>query len=748
MSIKNGKEKSVYLKVNINKFFTLYCVQSWLNFFSIYGGQVYIICEKNDIISEIRKNLFFGNLPLREYERLREKQCDPLFVESDFEKLTKFVEKIVVPHWVNAAVSHLTCFLHAKENGYNNFWNIDADDTIFISPSFKLLKEAFIKVENISHCCDCISLDMWNSQSNGFHWSFGVAYLKTNWDWKSILESNIDIIHSFWDNIKLSRNIRNIDHAFTALAQKHVIKALTFYIEHAIFCHYGLFLDKKFMYPGSSINYWADGEIIYPMINIRKPIAPSAIKIYLNTSLPLPPDLPRGSAPTVIPNITSSTSEDEDRTSGIAMECHKTVTVAGRAVAGDISDCKIINYWFATNYGAVLSCYALQETLFSLGKSAKVVNFMPNHWRQNYTNSFSAEFSRRHLHLTRCLWDQEDLKPLNDVTDSFIVGPDQVFRPDLYTSHGGSVFQLDFVRADRRRIACSASFGKLTYEVPSDEASRFQYNLAQFDAISVSEIPGIAIFDKMGITSTQIIDPVFYLSRQIWHRLANSHSSKHEKCVLYFSLPYIKAIQLPPILDIASAALRIPVHVQQFDLQRSVEDWLDAIREASFVVTDSFYGMCFAILFHRPFVVLGVYRDVRSRMNEVLGVLGLETRIIDPGKLEGLESLFAPIDWGRVDEIIELEKKRALTWLKNALEKPVQRKEFAGPRLDRLDGDISRLNSDQAIVVNRYQIIAKYYISKILKKFTFGQCKTRNTERFNKYNRLLIRLHELKKIVC
>lgn len=455
--------------------------------------------------------------------------------------------------------------------------------------------------------------------------------------------------------------------------------------------------------------------------------------------------LPLESALSGNPNITSSSVEHENRTGFFAKARQESVTEALHFAAGDISDCKIINYWFATNYGAVLTCYALQETLFSLGKSAKVVNFMPNYWRQNRKGSFSEDFSSRHLHLTRRLWNYEDLKKLNDVTESFIVGSDQVFRHDLYATHGGGVFQLDFVRPNKRRIACSASFGRFKFVAPPIEARRFQYNLAQFDAVSVREKLGVAIFEKMGIASTQIIEPVFYLSQRRWHELADCHTEEHDKCVLYFSLPYIKGTQQPPVLDIVSEALGVPVHIQVFDLQRSVEDWLDSIRKASFVVTDSFHGMCFAILFHRPFAVLGVYGEVRSRMDEVLGVLGLEERIIDAGKREGLEALLTPINWEQVDEIIEREKIRALAWLKDALGKPIRRKEYAGPRLDWLDADVSRLERDHAIILNRYPILAKYYVSKLLKKITFGQYRVRNTARFYKYQGLIMRLREIKK---
>ncbi|MBQ3171514.1 MAG: Coenzyme F420 hydrogenase/dehydrogenase, beta subunit C-terminal domain [Mailhella sp.] len=466
-------------------------------------------------------------------------------------------------------------------------------------------------------------------------------------------------------------------------------------------------------------------------------------------------------------NITSSTPEHENRTGFFFLARQKSATEALSFAASDISDCKIVNFWFGVNYGATLTCYALQETLFSLGKTAKVVNYMPPHWRDTREGSFSDKFSRKHLHLTRRFWDYADLATLNDVTDTFLVGSDQIFRHEYYESCGGPVFQLDFVRANKRRIACSASFGKLAYDAPAEEAERFQYNLSQFDAVSVRETPGVAIFDRMGIPAEQIIEPVFYLPQKRWHELADGHTEEHGEGVIYFSLGYQNAAEQPPILHFAAERLGVPVNVQIFDRQRSVEDWLDSIRKASFVVTDSFHGMCFAILFHRPFAVLCSYGEMRSRMDEVLGVLGLQEHLIDPGKSEGLDGLLAPIDWNSVDAAIEKEKTRALTWLKGALERPIRVKAQAGPRLDRLEDkarlhenmlaglaedtrrqmeELSRQNTkDVILVLSRCRILRKYYWYKLLSKITSGKRRKRYVAKRNLWHDRVRRLRELKK---
>ena len=100
------------------------------------------------------------------------------------------------------------------------------------------------------------------------------------------------------------------------------------------------------------------------------------------------------------PNITQPSEEHENRTGFFVMARQKSVTEALRFAAGDVSDCKIVNFWFAMNYGANLTCYALQEAIFAMGKTAKVINYMPSHWRTNRKGTFADAFARKHLHLT------------------------------------------------------------------------------------------------------------------------------------------------------------------------------------------------------------------------------------------------------------------------------------------------------------------------------------------------------------
>ena len=73
------------------------------------------------------------------------------------------------------------------------------------------------------------------------------------------------------------------------------------------------------------------------------------------------------------------------------------------------------------------------------------------------------------------------LKELNNNTEAFIVGSDQVWRYDLYKFHGGNIYQLDFVNDDRKKIAYSASFGADKFIAPQLEKNIFKHYIKYYN---------------------------------------------------------------------------------------------------------------------------------------------------------------------------------------------------------------------------------------------------------------------------
>lgn len=245
----------LYLKVFTDKPFTNLCVQQWLDIADVLNAKVFIICEKLKLINQIKNECFWHGKPVGESE--------VSFFPADFDSLKSLAKELVVPRWVNAAVSHLTTFQHASDNGYGCFWNIDADDTFFcLTPKqvAEILLQVQKKFEN-QHL-DLCSLDMWFSLNGGKHWSFGVCLTRNIPNFFNLLIHHKQACHKDFESI--AENVRNLDFFITFLTKhEEKLKIGTFYVKNAAFTHYGLFLAQ---YPGVGTTIWCNGELLLPFI--------------------------------------------------------------------------------------------------------------------------------------------------------------------------------------------------------------------------------------------------------------------------------------------------------------------------------------------------------------------------------------------------------------------------------------------------------------------------------------------------
>ena len=271
--IKNN-EPVFYLKVNRNEDYTFSCLQHWINTVEMMGADYYILCDKPKLERSILKRIVFPNSNIKFLKSCRDNN------------LKKYVDKIATKFWAKAAYAHLTTFLHAKNNGFQSFWNVDADDTTFTVMPEKCI-QILKKAENYAkdNKIDAFSFDMWNSRTKNVHWSFGITYTQMNKDWFDIFDKNIKID---WKTKYSSYATEwNADFFFTHLRDTGEATIQQFYVDNLIFIHWGSFMINII---GSNICQFKNGKIIYPIISkILKnkdvgeiPIAKESIKFDLN----------------------------------------------------------------------------------------------------------------------------------------------------------------------------------------------------------------------------------------------------------------------------------------------------------------------------------------------------------------------------------------------------------------------------------------------------------------------------------
>lgn len=244
------KQPVFYLKINRDAPYTIECIQMWLDVIKAIGADYYFVCDNKWLEHKVLKSCFFPNRDIK-------------FISSFGKNRIHNAENLYTGNWKNATYAHLTPFYHAKQNGYENFWSIDADDTFFLMNADRTaLALKYAQNYALDSRMDIISLDMWLSRTCGRHWSFGVTYVDAGRvDYTEIFD-NIGS-RAWMGSYNDIEEIFNLDWFFTYLRDKKEINVGSFYVEGCWFVHFGNFISNPIY---SWINYWESGKIHYPIL--------------------------------------------------------------------------------------------------------------------------------------------------------------------------------------------------------------------------------------------------------------------------------------------------------------------------------------------------------------------------------------------------------------------------------------------------------------------------------------------------
>lgn len=347
----------------------------------------------------------------------------------------------------------------------------------------------------------------------------------------------------------------------------------------------------------------------------------------------------------------------------------------------------ILTFHFALNYGAVIQAWALSQYLTGLGHDVRIINYNPaktklpwwirtiwhKQWQQLYRTVKFRCFCRKYLKETRPIFDVKDIEELN--LDVIVVGSDQVWNVDFFKQKDGRfnpVYFLDGLSADAKKIAYAASMGEA---LPPSYCWREELiqALKAFDARLVREDFAKRELQKFGCASEWVIDPTLLVNPDIYDELT-SKEAERESYLFSYLLTQIDAglnlceqyrklnpceFRLVTLRSIKNKNLVFP----------SPRQWMSLLRNARFVITDSFHGVALSIAFNVPFAVLLKQASVgqNTRIIELLERIGLTDRIIDPKSLN--EAVFAKkIDWTFVNEHIREFRMHSRMLLKDDLE--------------------------------------------------------------------------------
>lgn len=350
------------------------------------------------------------------------------------------------------------------------------------------------------------------------------------------------------------------------------------------------------------------------------------------------------------------------------------------------------------NYGSALQSYATQKIFESLGLETEIIDYrreaiiqksinqilkdktMSNIMKLKYVLIYPStrkgrrifdKFLETNINQTarRYTYD-DDFEKYPIEADIYCTGSDQVWNSGW---HNGTPkpFYLSFVPEGKKKIAFSASFGKEKLE--EWEKPEVKELLSSYDAISIRETSGIQIAKELGFeNAVHILDPTMILEPKYWYELSEERLVK-EKYVLVYQLCNNAEFDKYAVTFAKKKGLKLIRMCTRYDQLRKVgrgivlppvEGFLQLIRHADYVLTDSFHCTAFSITFHKRFV--GFYPNAYgSRLESIVKMTGLEERLITD--YSNFDIADSPIDYNKVDAIIQEKRNDGMEFLRNAI---------------------------------------------------------------------------------
>ena len=351
----------------------------------------------------------------------------------------------------------------------------------------------------------------------------------------------------------------------------------------------------------------------------------------------------------------------------------------------------IASMLFQNNFGAVLTVYALYKTIEDLGYNPLIIyNNFYGSANNLYSDMKGNKFGLKYLNIANEYFSKEELEKLNEKCDNFIVGSDQVFRW-LFNRKNISHYLLNFAYNFKNKIAYSSSFGISNFEGELKEKIFFKYYLKQFDNVSVREDDGVRICrEDFDVSATQVLDPVFLIN-DYDYLISKSSKNVNHKFIAVYSL----YTNIQNELDFISNKLSLNIeYLNKDNNEDSIEDWLWTIKNCELLITDSFHGSCFAIIFNKPFVCILNEESGISRLESLSNMFDIKDRIItDLSEVMNKPDFLLKMDWTKINEKLKIEKEKSLKWLKNALENKKEKYNYRDDIINLLINENTDLNN-------------------------------------------------------
>lgn len=369
-----------------------------------------------------------------------------------------------------------------------------------------------------------------------------------------------------------------------------------------------------------------------------------------------------------------------------------------------------------TNYGGNLQNFALQKTLRDMGHKpitidrhasikpkAKLIStlklgyfkrlvlhylkgtskplwksYFSSKKEQDYIRQDITTFIDTYINKTPRLYSDDAVHAVfkQNKFDAVIVGSDQCWRPkyspNIYT------YYLDFLKdnKDIKKLAYAASFGTGDWEYTEEQTARCKELIKQFDLVTVREKAAVnLVTEKLNKDAEFVLDPTLLLSKEDYIELFVGKNLPDNKGIYTYILD--DSDWKTQVVETSKETLGLPQFSNQHDESNknsqkipSIESWIKGFADADFVITDSFHGTVFSIIFNKPFISLVNVSRGASRFESILSEFGFLHRLIDKFEHKKITGLLEHnVDKEVINSKLEELKSKSLDLLNNSISK-------------------------------------------------------------------------------
>lgn len=370
----------------------------------------------------------------------------------------------------------------------------------------------------------------------------------------------------------------------------------------------------------------------------------------------------------------------------------------------------IITYWDTkNNYGTVLQNYALQQFLKKLNVRAFLMRIqfdsklsriqIYKHMAENYglkklvAHIFSrpfikalnaslrikqkdlsrnfANFIETNLNPSSIFHSYAELERCCPEADFYIAGSDQIWntygKPVEEIGDEIRAYLLSFVQGGKMQVSCAASFGSPEFDPTFSDI--FKNALEMFEFVSVREQSGVDICRKLGIQNVFLQqDPTMLMSVSDYRNIESKSLVPKKPYILLYLLGNTTDFSIRTLKSFAAQNGLDMVYVSANEMQRinfykkvypTISEWLGLFDCAEYVVTNSFHGTVFSLIFNKNFLFVpqcGKFQNQNGRIGSLLDCFGLADRIFTG---RGFENLMNPVGWGLINAMLAEIRERS-----------------------------------------------------------------------------------------